>query len=190
MIGPIAPSDDSNRTVHFSQPNTSRHDLWIGPQVFHIMFDTIEVTENTKSTYHRLLYTLHVLSFDDDISLFSISVCLSGLTILSSCKSLLLSLSSIFAHPVICFFSRKYQKCSLPCPHPIALQPVGGGEYKIVNKSSEGLVTQLSLVSKLLQKVIPKKISAGGESRSKRPRSPDPTQGRRCAHSNCVASWS
>ena len=35
-----------------------------------------------------------------------------------------------------------------------------GGEYKIVNKSSEGLVTQLSLVSKLLQKVIPKKISA------------------------------
>ena len=107
MIGPIAPSDDSNRTVHFSQPNTSRHDLWIGPQVFHIMFDTIEVTENTKSTYHRLLYTLHVLSFDDDISLFSISVCLSGLTILSSCKSLLLSLSSIFAHPVICFFSRE-----------------------------------------------------------------------------------
>ena len=102
MIGPIAPSDDSKRTVHFSQPNTSRHDLWIGPQVFHIMFDTIEVTVNTKSTYHRLLYTLHVLSFDDDISLFSISVCLSGLTILSSCKSLLLSLSSIFAHPVRC----------------------------------------------------------------------------------------
>ena len=100
MIGPIAPSDDSKRTVHFSQPNTSRHDLWIGPQVFHIMFDTIEVTVNTNSTYHRLLYTLHVLSFDDDISLFSTSVCLSGLTISSSCKGLLLSLSSIFAHPV------------------------------------------------------------------------------------------
>ena len=31
------------------------------------------------------------------------------------------------------------QKCDYP--HPIALQPVGGGECRIVNKSSEGLVT-------------------------------------------------
>ena len=45
--------------VHVSQPNTTRQGLWIGPHVFHMKFETIEVRVNTNRIYHRRLYTLH-----------------------------------------------------------------------------------------------------------------------------------
>ena len=62
-MGPIAPNEDNRRMVHVSQPNTTRQGLWIGPHVFHMKFDTIEVRVNTNRIYHRRLYTLHFFAF-------------------------------------------------------------------------------------------------------------------------------
>lgn len=93
-IGPIAPNEDNRRTVHVSQPNTTRQGLWIGPHVFHMKFDKIEVRVNTNRIYHRRLYTLHFLAFRHDKSRLSSSSW--GLSLVKSpCKRLLFSSSSI-----------------------------------------------------------------------------------------------
>ena len=95
-MGPIDPNEDNRRTVHVSQPNTTRQGLWIGPHVFHMRFDTIDVRVNTKRIYHRRLYTLHFLAFGHDKSglLSSIWVLFSARC---ACKRLLLS--SLFMLP-------------------------------------------------------------------------------------------
>ena len=95
-MGPIDPNEDNRRTVHVSQPNTTRQGLWIGPHVFHMKFDTIDVRVNTKRIYHRRLYTLHFLAFGHDKSglLSSIWVLFSTTC---ACKRLLLS--SLFMLP-------------------------------------------------------------------------------------------
>lgn len=91
-MGPIAPNEDNRRTVHVSQPKTTRQGLWIGPHVFHMKFDTIDVRVNTKRIYHRRLYTLQLLAFGHDRSgLLSSSWGLLSAT--CSCKRLLLSSS-------------------------------------------------------------------------------------------------
>ena len=91
-MGPIAPNEDNRRTVHVSQPKTTRQGLWIGPHVFHMKFDTIDVRVNMKRIYHRRLYTLQLLAFEHDRSgLLSSSWGLLSAT--CSCKRLLLSSS-------------------------------------------------------------------------------------------------
>lgn len=95
-IGPIAPNEDNRRTVHVSQPNTTRQGLWIGPQVFHMTFDKIEVRVNTNRIYHRRLYTLHFLAFRHDRSWLSSPSW--GLSLVKSpCKRLLFSSLSILS---------------------------------------------------------------------------------------------
>ena len=90
-MGPIAPNEDNRRMVHVSQPNTTRQGLWIGPHVFHMKFDTIEVRVNTNRIYHRRLYTLHLFAFRLGRSEFSSS---SWVFLLAMCPCMRLQLSS------------------------------------------------------------------------------------------------
>ena len=95
-IGPIAPNEDNSRTVHVSQPKTTRQGRWIGPHVFHMKFDKMEVHVNTNRMYHRRLYTLHFLVSRHDRSGSSSSSW--GLSLVKSpCKRLLFSFSSILS---------------------------------------------------------------------------------------------
>ena len=95
-MAPTDPNEDNRRTVHVSQPNTTRQGLWIGPHVFHMKFNTIEVRENTNRIYHRRLYTLHFLAFWHARSGLSSSSWVLLLAV-CPCMRLLFSSSSILS---------------------------------------------------------------------------------------------